>query len=183
MARLTLKQIFFSVHVASSFKFHELVPGVVPMSMADAAASMSVRVQAHQVSLLTSKWLIITEVTYSQSILFLKLALGFFFLRLAVDKWQRRTIYLAMFLSSTVNLFVSFWDIGVCGNPASYLLDIMQGKCVSMQAQLAVAYLQAAVNSVTDITLCAIPFFLMRGSKLPSWIRAYVTGLLVLATA
>jgi hypothetical protein len=123
------------------------------------------------------------EVTYSQSILFLKLAIGYFFLRLAVDKWQRRTIYIAMILSTVMNIFVSFWDIGVCGNPAMYLFDIIEGKCAGMQWQLAVAYMQAGVNSITDITLSAIPFFLMKGSKLPSWVRVYVTGLLVLATA
>jgi len=161
--------VFFSVYVAGCFKFHELVPGVSADSHDVAAQSMT--------------WLIITEVTYSQSMIFLKLALGFFFLRLVISPVQRKLIYLVMIVSTFTNLFLSFWNIGLCGNPASYLTDVETGKCITDKAQFGVAYTQAIVNSITDVSLSCIPFMLLKGSRMPVSMRAYVTFILVLATA
>jgi hypothetical protein len=121
-------------------------------------------------------------VTYSQSIIFLKLSLGFFFLRLFVARLQRRIIFAVMILSTLTNLFLSFWDIAVCGNPSAYFWEVTTGKCADMKAQMGVAYTQAAVNALTDVTLSILPFFLLTGSQMKGSMRIYVTFILVLAT-
>src|ERR1700748_1653731 len=114
--------------------------------------------------------------------IFVKLSLGMFFLRIIVQKQLRWIVYAAMTLSTVYNLFTSFWDIGVCGNPTNYLENLLKGNCVPKNAQIALTYIHGVVNTLTDIMFGCLPFLIMRHSSLPRNIKIYVCCLLVLTT-
>jgi hypothetical protein len=114
--------------------------------------------------------------------LFLKLGLGVFFLRILQTPWQRYIVYGVMVLSSTINFFCSFWAIFVCGNPAHYFTNIMTGKCVAQGPWQAIGYLQSATNMATDITLAIMPIPMLWGSKLSFRKKLGVALILMLAT-
>jgi hypothetical protein len=164
-----VKQVFFTLYVAAIIKSHALSPGTWPDTTQEAVESMT--------------YLIIVEVSYNISMLFLKLSLGLFFLRLVIDRRQRLAIKLLMVVSTITNFAISFWDIGVCGNPAHFYFNIFMGKCPSLSTEEAVAFMQATVNMMTDLMLLAIPFLLLRGSQMPRRVKAYVTAILFLAMA
>ena len=114
--------------------------------------------------------------------MFLKLSLGLFFLRILVVEWQRKTVWAVMILSTVVNFFCSFWAIFVCGNPANYLTSLLTEKCVPKGPWLAIGYLQSATNTATDVTLAFLPIPMLWGVQLSFQKKLLVTSILMLAT-
>ena len=114
---------------------------------------------------------------------FLKLSLGYFFLRLLVTPAQRRTVYTVMYFAVALNISISIFDIFLCGNPKDYPLKIqLQRGCASQKVQRATAWIQAVFNAITDLTFFAVPYWLLSNSMLPRNLKLYVIGILGLAT-
>jgi hypothetical protein len=125
----------------------------------------------------------IGEVSYCWTMTFLKLSLGYFFLRLLVTTAQRRTVYTVMYLSVVINLLSSIFEIFVCGNPHDFPLRIqLEEHCAPKKFQIAISYVQAALNTITDVTFAIVPFWLLNNSMLPRNLKIYVIGILGLAT-
>jgi hypothetical protein len=114
--------------------------------------------------------------------IFVKLSLGMFFLRIIIQKHLRQAVYVIMVVSTLYNLFTAFWDIGLCGNPTNYVSNLMTGKCVPTEAQMALTYVHGAVNTLTDIAFACLPFILLRHSSLPQKIKVYIYFILGLST-
>jgi hypothetical protein len=129
------------------------------------------------------QWFLVAEITYSWTMVFLKLSLGYFFLRLLVTPAQRRTVYIVMYFAAGINIVVSIFDIFQCGNPHDYPLKIqLQKGCASQQVQKVTAWIPAVINAITDLTFAAVPFWLLNNSMLPKNLKLYVIGILGLAT-
>jgi hypothetical protein len=114
---------------------------------------------------------------------FLKLSLGYFFLRLLVTPAQRRTVYTVMYFAVAFNILLSIFDVFQCGNPKDFPLRIqLERDCASQKVQRATAWIQAVLNAITDLTFAAVPFWLLNNSMLPRNLKLYVIGILGLAT-
>jgi hypothetical protein len=126
---------------------------------------------------------LVAEVAYAWTMVFLKLSLGYFFLRLLVTPAQRRTVYTVMYVAVTLNVCLSIFDIFQCGNPKDYPLKIqLERGCASQGLQKATAWIQAVINAITDVTFAVVPFWLLNNSMLPKNLKIYVIGVLGLAT-
>jgi hypothetical protein len=87
-----------------------------------------------------------------------------------------------MIASAIVNFYVFWMAIFACGNPNEFLVKYLASQCVPRKVLFFTGFLQAAVNTLTDLSFAAIPFFLLKGSRLPKRVKFYVGGILILAT-
>jgi hypothetical protein len=124
----------------------------------------------------------VNETFFAAGMLFLKLSLGAFFLRIVVSTTQRRIIYTAIVISTIINFYIICMATFACGNPKWFLAKYVTGKCVSRKVLVFSGFLQASINTLTDLTFATIPFLLLRGSRLPTRVKLYVGGILILAT-
>lgn len=115
--------------------------------------------------------------------LFLKLSLGAFFLRVLVTPLQRYFVFAMMVASVITNLMEGIWVIFLCGVPdGHYSLRILEKKCSSVPTQSGIAYSQAAVNTLTDIGLAAMPVWLLWRMEMKTSTKVSVGAILILAT-
>jgi hypothetical protein len=110
----------------------------------------------------------------------LKISLAIFFLRIMIKPWQRRTVYVAVTLSTLFNIAYFFFAIFQCGYPSSasvFVIRRLTGGCVSSIQILGVSYTHAAVTMATDLTFAALPISILRGSsmkKREKWIIGFI---------
>ncbi|TID24479.1 hypothetical protein E2P81_ATG02785 [Venturia nashicola] len=124
-----------------------------------------------------------SETTYAASMLFLKLSLGAFFLRVLVTPLQRCVVFAMMVASVITNLMGGIWVIFLCGVPdGHYHLHIVARECGSVATQSGIAYSQAAVNTLTDIGLAAMPVWLLWRMEMKTSTKISVGAILILAT-
>lgn len=113
----------------------------------------------------------------------LKLSLGTFFLRIITSPWQRGVVYTVMVAATFANLTESFYLIFMCGNPHSFLEKILLDKCAPTISMAFVAYGQATVNTLTDITLALLPISILWKANMKRGQKITVGLILTLATA
>ena len=130
------------------------------------------------------QWFLVIEVSYSWTMILLKLSIGYFFLRLLVTPAQRRTVYTVMYFAGGVNFILSIYDISQCGNPRDPISKIaLKSGCPSQTIQESLtAWTQAILNALTDLFFACMPFWLLNNSMLPRDHKLYVLGILGLAT-
>jgi hypothetical protein len=121
------------------------------------------------------------SVMYCSSIIFLKLSLGNFFLRFLMSPWQRRTVYVSLSVSTTVNIFYGFWTVFNCGIPHNHQPALVS-HCPSNEIAIGMSFLQAACNAATDIILTIMPIPLLWDSMMKLRDKICVGFILVLAT-
>jgi len=115
--------------------------------------------------------------------LFLKLSLCAFFLRILISRLQRGFVYAIVAISTITNLVEGIWINFVCGIPDNnFVLKILAHKCVSRWTEAGVAYTQASVNAFTDVALAIIPIWLLWSMQMKIWTKVSVGGILLLAT-
>jgi hypothetical protein len=107
------------------------------------------------------QWTLVAEVFYLTTILFLKLSLGLFFLRVVIKKWLRKIIYATMALSTAINIYHCFFVLFSCGNPSLYLENTLHRKCVRKSVEVGLAYEQATITTVTDWVFALMPIPLL----------------------
>src|ERR1700744_420960 len=121
------------------------------------------------------QWFMVAEVSYGWTMVFLKLSLGYFFLRLLGTPAQRGTVYIVMYFAVALNIACSIFDIFECGNPKAFPLKIqLERGCASQKTQKAFAWIQAVFNALTDLTFAFVPFWLLNNSMLPRNLKLYV---------
>lgn len=111
--------------------------------------------------LIMPQWTLVAEVFYLTTIIFLKLSLGLFFLRVLLKRWQRNIVYVAMVSSVLINTFHCFFVVFSCGNPKLYLEHTVLKQCVPKKIELGLAYEQAAVTTITDFVFALLPISLL----------------------
>lgn len=123
-------------------------------------------------------WTMVDEVFYLITMIFLKLSLGLFFLRIIPKKGLRRLIYATMTLACVVNGYHIFFVIFACGDPKHYLHNLFKGKCASNNVILGLAYEQAAVTTVTDWVFAILPITILWHAKMDIRTK-FVAGLIL----
>jgi hypothetical protein len=114
--------------------------------------------------------------------IFVKLSLGCFFLRLLVTTEQRYTVYAVVGMACLVNFVMILVDVFFCGNPQGLWRKEYLGQCIPSSSQLSLSYFQASINALTDVSFAGLPFWLLHKSMLPKKVRYYVYGILSLAS-
>ena len=128
-------------------------------------------------------WTVVAQVSYLTSILFLKLSLGLFFLRVVQVKWQRRVIWGVMILSTIVQAYHAFLLVFACGNPRYYPEHMLTSKCIPRHIQVDLAYEQAAVTTLTDFIFALLPIPLLWNTTLDRRSKLSVAFVLLLGTS
>jgi len=128
-------------------------------------------------------WTVTAQVSYLTSLLFLKLSLGLFFLRVVQVKWQRRVIWAAMILSTVVQTYHAILIVFGCGNPMKYPEHILAKKCIPRHIQVDLAYEQAAITTFTDFIFALMPIPLLWNTTLDRRAKLSVAFVLLLATS
>jgi rhodopsin domain-containing protein len=102
-----------------------------------------------------------------------------------VERWQKRTVYVLVALSTLMGtgyfLFAVF-QCGVPGEGKAFWQKKIGGQCDKQQDNSGVGYAHAILNAVTDILLAAIPIPMIRKSLIKPKEKRIVYFILVLAT-
>ncbi|KAK3113623.1 hypothetical protein LTR53_008924 [Teratosphaeriaceae sp. CCFEE 6253] len=104
---------------------------------------------------------------YIATTIVFKIALGLFFLRIMVDKWQRYTIYGTVGFAFVYGIGFFFFAVFQCGNPAHFLEKQILGTCVTGDALYAVNLTAGIINAVADWILALLPVVLLRKAQMP----------------
>jgi hypothetical protein len=128
-------------------------------------------------------WTLVAEVSYLTTILFLKISLGLFFLRVVQVKWQRKIIYGVMIISTLIQTYHAFFFVFACGNPIYYPEHMLAGKCISKRVQVDLAYEQAAVTTATDFIFALLPVPLLWNTTMDLRSKFSVAFVLLLGTS
>lgn len=122
----------------------------------------------------------VTQAFYILSLCFLKISIGIFILRLANEKWQRRLVYAVMVVVSIIS-FCHIWIVVFfCGNPRDYRVNYATHKCMPKPLQIGFVYEYAAVNTITDWILAALPFYILLKSQMSRSAKVSVSLILTL---
>ncbi|KAI5246976.1 hypothetical protein E4T43_02453 [Aureobasidium subglaciale] len=103
---------------------------------------------------------------YLLTSLALKLSLAVFFLRIVLEKWQRRTIIISTVVFSFYTFGFFFVAIFQCGDPSKYLLHKVQGKCMSWSALGPLNYTHGVMNALTDWVFVSLPILVVRKANM-----------------
>jgi hypothetical protein len=128
-------------------------------------------------------WTLVAEISYLTSILFLKVSLGLFFLRIVQVKWQRKVIYGVIIMSTLVQSYHAFLLLFACGNPKHYPEHMLLSKCIPKHIQVDLAYSQGAVTTLTDFIFALLPIPLLWNTTLDMRSKLSVAFVLILGTS
>jgi hypothetical protein len=128
--------------------------------------------------------LLVSEMFYILSMLFLKITLAIFFLRIMVSTWQRRIVYAAVGLSTTFNLGYLFFVIFQCGIPAGpsmFFIRRVTGQCTTSAQILGVSYAHAGITTTTDLIFGILPIPMLKHTTMNQREKITVSFILILA--
>lgn len=123
------------------------------------------------------------EFFYSLSTSFLKVAVGFFLLRITVERIHILIIRLIMLCSACIGVFYCLLVLFQC-KPVSYWWDLNpnhKGKCLSPLAMVETTYLVSALNAVADWAFAILPIFIVKGLQMKKHTKIVVSLILGLA--
>lgn len=106
---------------------------------------------------LTLQLVIISDCCYFAAQISLKLSIGLLLLPIMVAQWQRVTMRIAVGLSSLSGVVFLCLTIFACGRRFNYLANTIEGMCLTYSAAKAIAYSNAIVVTLTDVTLTLLP--------------------------
>jgi hypothetical protein len=130
--------------------------------------------------------LIISESFYILTMITIKISLGIFFLRIMVQKWQKRTIYAIVTVSTLIGLAYFFLAIFQCGFPVEaqiFWQRRVAGQCMSKSIIFGMSYTHAVVTAATDILLGVLPITIVKEAKINHREKRIIIGIFVIALA
>ncbi|KUI61201.1 hypothetical protein VP1G_08378 [Cytospora mali] len=108
--------------------------------------------------MLAAQWQALATATYILNMMFIKLSIGCFLLRLAVQRRYTYTIYVSMAVVLSWSLGLWFWDIFQCKPvQAQWDYTIPNLQCVSAQQVVNAAYALSVMTIVTDWLFALMP--------------------------
>jgi hypothetical protein len=98
--------------------------------------------------------------------IFVKISIGFFLLRVAVVRIQRQIIYAVVFLTAITGVVFLFVTAFQC-SPISYFWNRSQpGHCLRMDVIIGLTYFFSSINALCDFTFGLLPVFLVWNLKI-----------------
>lgn len=120
----------------------------------------------HDLSIAMQQWWL-CYLWYDFCMIFARLSIGIFFLRLTVKRFHLYLIYLIMISTVGFGLIFMGVAIGEC-TPPSYFWDktIDGGSCMDSKIIVALMYLYSSSSLFSDATYAIFPIFLIRGLQM-----------------
>lgn len=115
--------------------------------------------------------------------IFFKISLGVFLLRIVIRPWHTVFIYVVMAISTSIGLAYFFFAIWQCGNPNKILENKLTGHCQPASVQLGMAYTHAAVQAFTDWSFASLPVVIMWNANMDRRSKVSVAFILMLGAA
>ncbi|KAF2230085.1 hypothetical protein EV356DRAFT_454598 [Viridothelium virens] len=107
------------------------------------------------------KYVLLIESFYILSMVFFKISLGTFLLRLVIRRWHTIFIYAFMTLSTIYGIVYFFFALFQCGNPTKILENKLAGRCQPASVQLGMGYTHVAVQALVDWAFATLPVVIM----------------------
>ncbi|KAL9089752.1 MAG: hypothetical protein Q9165_005546 [Trypethelium subeluteriae] len=107
------------------------------------------------------KYVLLIESFYILSMVFFKISLGTFLLRLVIRKWHTIFIYVFMTLSTVYGIVYFFFALFQCGNPTKILENKLAGRCQPASVQLGMGYTHVTVQALVDWAFATLPVVIM----------------------
>ncbi|ROW02899.1 hypothetical protein VSDG_01695 [Cytospora chrysosperma] len=124
-------------------------------------------------------WQALATATYVLNMMFIKLSIGFFLLRLAVQRRYTYTIYITMTVVLAWSLALWFWDIFQCSPiQAQWDYTIPHHQCVPADAVVKAAYALSVMTIVTDWLYALMPIPMIWHVKMSTQTKATVVVIL-----
>ncbi|SPN98900.1 related to integral membrane protein pth11 [Cephalotrichum gorgonifer] len=104
------------------------------------------------------KWQALATATYIINMMFIKLSIGIFLLRLAVQKVYRYILWASLVIITIWSLVLFFWNIFQC-KPVEAQWDyaMIGGECVSITEVVAAAYALSVMTILSDWLYALLP--------------------------
>jgi hypothetical protein len=135
-------------------------------------------------TLLIIKLLVAAETLYIWVVLFFKISLAIFYLRLLVEPWRRRVVYFVVGFATLVGFGYFVYAVFQCGVPdGDFWEKRITGQCKgdTKPKVMGAAYFHAAVVAITDITLVSVPIPVVLRAKITVHEKYVVGGILTMA--
>lgn len=98
-----------------------------------------------------SQWQALATATYVLDMMFIKLSIGVFLLRLSVEKIYRYVIWASLVIISIWSTVIFFWDIFQCSPVAKqWDYSIHRGHCVPPSHIVSAAYAMSVMTILSD---------------------------------
>lgn len=123
------------------------------------------------------------EIFYTTSTSTLKIAVGFFFLRITTNKIHIWIIRFIMIVSAMVGTGYTFLVIFQC-KPISYWWDVRPGAtgtCLPPSMVTNLTYAVSALNSFADWTFGILPIFIVKDLQMKRRVKVVVASIIALA--
>lgn len=105
---------------------------------------------------------------YCFCIVFLKLSIAVFYLRIVVQRWQRILIYVTSVMMTIYGLTYGFTYEFRCGIDTKHqLLARYEGRCIPDQPLLVMMYIFGAMDAATDFIFALLPIVVLWGANMP----------------
>ena len=115
--------------------------------------------------------------------IFLKISLGIFFLRIVIRPWHAIFVYAIMTVSTAFGIAYFFFALFQCGNPTKILENKLAGHCQSASTQLGMGYTHASVQAFSDWAFASLPVIILWDAKMDRRTKASVAFILMLGAA
>ncbi|KAJ0388188.1 hypothetical protein COL922a_000819 [Colletotrichum nupharicola] len=117
--------------------------------------------------------------TYVLNMLFIKLSIGFFLLRLSTSMVYNWIIYVSLAIITVWSTVIFFWNIFQCSQvEAQWDYTILNSQCVSPKAVVAAAYSISVMTILSDWLYALIPIPLIWNVKMSKQAKATVIVIL-----
>ncbi|OQO05962.1 hypothetical protein B0A48_10058 [Cryoendolithus antarcticus] len=128
-------------------------------------------------------YMITTFALYASTMVIVKISLGIFYLRIAIEKWQRWTVWVTLTISTIYGTYYFFAAIFQCGNPKYFLRNALAGKCGgSPNTLLPVNMTAGVINAVSDLVMVILPIFLIRKASMRKRAKISAYGVVALGS-
>lgn len=105
---------------------------------------------------------------YVLSVIFLKISLAFFYLRIIVQRWQKIVICIAATTMTLYGLAYAFLYLFRCGpNVTQQLVYWAEGKCIPDHTLLVMTYVFGSLDTLTDFIYAFLPIYILWNSNMP----------------
>ncbi|KEQ74801.1 hypothetical protein M436DRAFT_23581, partial [Aureobasidium namibiae CBS 147.97] len=105
---------------------------------------------------------------YCFSLVFLKISLAFFYLRIVIQRWQRWVIFMTVTVFTLYGLAYAFIYLFRCGlNVNDQLISRAEGKCIPDHTLLVMTYVFGSVDTLTDFIYAFLPIYVLWNSNMP----------------
>ncbi|KAH8725008.1 hypothetical protein GQ44DRAFT_739818 [Phaeosphaeriaceae sp. PMI808] len=124
----------------------------------------------------------ICELLYVLANCLLKFAIGYFYLRVAIQRWHIWSIRLLMMGTVLLGLIYLFLVMLQCIPISEFWINHpASNKCLSKGPTIGITYTLAAVNAAADWAFGILPFFIVWGSEMKFKTKMLVAGILAFA--